>query len=368
MIYFDFFQGASGDMLVSALLDLKKDRAGFKKELRKLGLKTEININSVKKNGIKCAKIEFIVKDKVNFKKYDEVRKFIQKSKLSASIKKKILNTYELIFKAEAAVHGIDYRKVHLHELASSRTMLEIAAYHILTKGEEVICGVLPLGSGTKKTAHGEIPLPSPVTAEILKGFPVKLTEEKKEMVTPTAAALIKISAGTGTFSAIRKTGYGAGQYSMLRVFEADCAGAREMLQIEFDVDDMTAEDISHAAGLLRKKAADVCVGPVIMKKGRPGSRISIVCSGRNFNEIQKIIFTFTTTSGFRYWNINRIVLPRKITEFMSSHGKCRVKEVRLPGGSRVKPEFEDLAGISLKKNISVDGLRRDVIEEFSDE
>ncbi|MBN2406611.1 MAG: LarC family nickel insertion protein [Elusimicrobia bacterium] len=372
MIYLDCYQGVSGDMLVGGLLDVCGNTDFLRRELKKsnvggVSMKAQKTIF----RNIHGTRIRFSSKEEHPRRNLKEIKKLIGDSRFSAGIKKNMLKTYGLIYAAESAVHGVPAGKIHLHELSSLETFCEIASYFILKRDEDVYAGTLVLGEGQVKAHHGFIPVPSPVTAEILKGVKIRMTASGYELVTPTAAALLKISCRfEKPQMIIDKTGYGFGSRSILRVHSARLTseGRGEIFKAEVSVDDMTPEDIAVFAEELRKVSNEVYTVPVIMKKGRPGYVITAVAAGRRLDELKRLVFGRSSTLGLRYWEIDREVLSRRIVKFRSSYGICRIKEAKLPDGRMgYKPESDDIRGISKKTGLDTMTLRRNIIKEYED-
>lgn len=373
MIYFDCFQGASGDMLAGALLDLERDTASYKEELKKFNVKgVRAEISKAVSGSLSGTKVKFISNEGHSHRGINEIKLLIKKSALSEKIKKKILETYKLIFQAESEIHNKPVSRIKLHELSSLETLFEIASFFILLKNETVYSRMLILGSGIKKVAHGIIPVPAPATVMILKDLPVKLENRGMEMVTPTAAALLKVSADFSFPDMyIEKIGYGIGKRSMLRVFKGKQinTGGKDLIQIEVNIDDMTPEDISALAGGLLKISMEVYTVPAVMKKGRPGFVITVLCEENKFNDIKDKIFNESTTAGLRFWQVKRVCLPRTNIKFKSSFGTCGIKKLELTGGSqKIKPEYDDLVKLSKKTGLSISDLRDKIIKEYKDE
>ena len=96
--------------------------------------------------------------------------------------------------KAEARVHGTSVDQVHFHEVGAVDAIVDVTGACIglhLLGVDAVHCSALPVGGGFVTGAHGRIPIPGPGTAELLKGFPVVDTGVKRELVTPTGAAIL---------------------------------------------------------------------------------------------------------------------------------------------------------------------------------
>ncbi len=365
MIYLDCFRGVSGGTLASALFDLKGDASRLVSELSGLGFEgLEVSGEKRLRGGISGTRLSFRYSSAPETGRLGQIRDLLSVSPAGEELKKKLLEFYCIIFEAEALVHGREPEEVHLHEIGSPDTMLEAASVILLVSGEKVFSSPLPLGTGVVSCQHGEMPLPSPAAAGILEGIPVRKTEVPMELVTPTGAALVKLLAGfkAGDF-VIKKTGYGIGERSVLRVFLADRGDSGEVIQAETEIDDMTPEDAAILSERLREDSLDVTVIPLLMKKSRPGFLIRALVCREKFDKFRETLYRHSSTAGFRYRTCMRDILERETFEYESSLGSCRVKKLFLPGGGvRMKPESGDLERIASGKGISVSEARR-VIE-----
>lgn len=372
MIYFDCPRGASGDMLIGALLDMEGGSRKLEKELHRAGLAgLQIKIKGKVIDGVSGTAVKFTAAGS-SLSTYGEFKEFLRKIKVDEDIKKKVEETYALIFKAEAAVHNTSLEKVHLHELSSFSTFIQILAFYILTAGQQLYSSALPVGTGVVKTAHGELPLPAPATAEILKGLPVRVTSSREELTTPTASAILKSSA---VFSPvpdfiIKKTGYGCGARNFLRVFKADsvAGGGKDIYQIEVNIDDMTGEDISFLIEKLSDFSREVYSVPALMKKGRPGNVVTALVEEKNFSDFRESLFSNSSTAGFRYFKVCRDVLKREILKFKSSYGGINMKVSEYNDKQKIKPEYDDLKKISEKTGLPLNELRRNILMEYNNE
>ncbi|MGM0441529.1 MAG: nickel pincer cofactor biosynthesis protein LarC [Elusimicrobiota bacterium] len=370
MILFDCFNGASGDMLVGALLDTADEPKELAFKLKKSGLEDiRVDIREITKNSLAGTRVKFKGPQK-KLNTLDKIKSLAGKLKLSQKTEQKLMGIYTRIFKAEAAVHGVALEEVHLHEIGGLDTFAEILSFLLLTEGEKLYCKSLAVGGGTLKTAHGEIPLPAPATAEIIKDMPVRIKDKDGELLTPTGAAILKETVDFNIPDIITgRTGYGIGKRSILRVIRGKTVdGGAKLNQISFNVDDMTGEDIGYFIEKLSSLAVDVWLVPVLMKKGRPGHKIEILCKDKNFERVKDLILKETSTAGFRVLEINRRVLDRDMEEFNSSYGKCRIKKYRYNGGLKYKPEYEDLKKLAGKSELGIMELRKKIMEEFKNE
>lgn len=374
MIYLDPYQGASGDMLVGALLDLEEEKSGFLKEVGNLcSGKVTVSAEKSVHESITGTRIKFTSEEEKHIhRSFDDIKAVIGKLPLEDAVRSKVLETYDLIFEAESRIHDKPQDKIRLHELSSLETLFEITSFFMLLKEEKIYCRNITLGSGIKESAHGIIPIPSPATSEILKDVPIKFKDTSNEMVTPTAAALLKVAADfVVPDMRIEKIGYGLGSRSVLRVFEASniFESAQNLLQIQVNIDDMTSEDIRALIDKLLRTARDVYVNPVIMKKGRPGFILTVLCEEKNLSTVKESILKESSTAGLRYWQVAREALQRKIIDFDSSYGRCRVKELIFADGSKkIKIEFEDLLRLSETAQVSISDLRDKIRKEYLDE
>ncbi len=369
MIVIDCYTGASGDMLVGALLDTEKNPENLIFKLRQAGLKNvTADIKNISKNSITGTRLSFLGPDK-RLDTREKIKDYAGKLKISSKIRKKLIAVYTRIFNAESSVHGSSVDEIHLHEIGGPDTFLEILSFLLLTKDEKIYCRTLTVGRGTAKTAHGEIPVPSPATGELIKNMPVKMSDKDEELLTPTAAAIL---GETADFSVpdivVEKTGYGMGKRSSLRIFQGSRSGKNTLKKVEFNVDDMTGEDVGYFKEKASSSAVDIWVVPVFMKKGRPGYKIELLCKEKDFNRVKGLIFKETSTAGFRVSEVNRLVTKRDIEYLNSSYGKCGIKKYRTPSGNKYKPEYGDLKRLAEENDQNITILRQNIMEEFKNE
>ncbi len=356
-------------MLCGALADCFST-CGLEEEINSFR-DTEIKVKTQKKvmKSIAGTKISFSVTGKKPPPDLNGIKDFIKSSSFNEKIKKKMVDFYLQIFLAEGAVHGRDPADVKLHELAAPHKIAEIAAFFILIGEHEVFFDYPLLGRGRARTAHGKVPLPSPATAEIFKDIPVQFSNNDREMFTPSAAALLKVSGCPSRPGMIpERTGYGIGERSILRLFlgrKTDLCLPGKILEIEFNLDDMIPEDIPFFIEKISDAAVDFWITPVIMKKSRPGHKISLLAEKKEFNQIRELIFNHTSTSGIRVKEVDREIIERHISRISTSIGKCSIKKYMLPSGKiRIKPEYRDIKMLAEKNKISADRARRIVIRE----
>jgi uncharacterized protein (TIGR00299 family) protein len=228
---------------------------------------------------------------------------------------------------------------------------------------ERIFCGAIALGDGTVKAAHGVLPVPAPATLKLLEGHPVRPGPEGSgELVTPTGAALVRVlSSGPPPAQFVpARSGFGAGtkdfrgRANALRVILADAdpssAATEDLVELVCDIDDMTPEYMAAVADRVRESGVlDVALLPVVMKRGRPGTRVEVLCRAADATRVEDLLLVETTTIGVRQRTVRRRALPRDIVRLTVLGHEIAAKVVTLPtGGRRAKPEFADVQRVAL--------------------
>lgn len=377
--YLDCFSGISGDMFLGALVDAGVPLSHIEQDLRRLPVRGyQLTSKKVLRSSITATKVDVIVqKPKVGgrrqeAKRWDDIKKIITTSSLPDQIKQKGLRIFKGLYEAEGKVHGIPYKKTHLHELGAVDCIVDIFGALIginLLGIEKIYASPLNLGSGTVRTAHGRLPVPAPATAEIVTGIPVYASDTPFELTTPTGAALLREIADGFTnmpHMKITKIGYGAGQKDIegipntLRVFIGEIipeylhAADGQIVVIETNIDDMNPQLYEYVMEkLFAAGARDVYLTTVIMKKGRPGIVLTVLCSQDRQGEITDILFKETSTIGVRFHTASRTMLHRNFQEAASPFGKLRIKVSRTADGmTKSTPEYEDCRRAAQKYNV----------------
>jgi uncharacterized protein (TIGR00299 family) protein len=358
--YFDCFSGASGDMILGALVDAGLPFDALRGEIEKLRLPQEafeITARAVKRAGFAATKVDVEVREPPRHRALAEVLSIVDRSDLAPPDKRDVRRVFEALGEAEAEVHGQPLTEVELHEVGSIDAMVDITgavAGLRLIGAEKVYASALPLGHGQAKGSHGAIPVPAPATVELLARAHAPIAGGEGplgELVTPTGAAILTAIA---TFERpamrIDKVGCGAGgrdpadRPNMLRLWlgETD-AVARTMRLLETNIDDMAPELLAYAQEkLMAAGAADVWFTPIQMKKNRPAVMLSVLCSEAAEAEMARLVLRETTTLGLRSRDVRRFEAEREVVEFESSLGPVAVKVKRLPGEApTAAPEFE---------------------------
>jgi uncharacterized protein (TIGR00299 family) protein len=383
LAYFDCFSGASGDMILGALLDAGLPFADLRAEVEKLALPDgafTVEARKVTRAGFAATKLDVHVQETPRHRSLGEVLSVIEASALVEADRQRVLAVFRALGEVEAQVHGETLDEVHLHEVGSVDAMVDVTgavAGLRLLGVEEVFVSPLPLGRGETRGQHGLLPLPAPATLALLAraGAPTVEGEGPSgELVTPTGAALLTT---VGRFQRpamrLQTVGYGAGgrdpaeRPNVLRLWlgESESPGPRLRL-IETNIDDMSAEIFGYVQErLLAAGAADVWFTPIQMKKNRPAIMLSALCREALESVVVGLLLRETSTLGVRVRDVGRYEAERESFEFESSLGPATVKLKRLPGEpSRVAPEFEVARRIALERGLPLADVYRIIAAE----
>lgn len=369
--------GIAGDMMLGALLDLGLDEAWLAELPKALSLDgVTVRATQVARGDIACRKVDFDIPLQPHGRHLKHIRAIVDGCAAPQSVKEKSHRVFELLTAAEAAVHGTTLEKVHLHEVGAVDAILDVvgSVWGLELLGASVMhCGTIALGDGFVDAAHGRMAVPAPAVVRLLQGFDVRPgPADSGELTTPTGAALIQALATRGLPTSYRpvRTGYGAGtkdfkgRANALRVVLADVGAASStgepVTLLACDVDDMSGEYLAAAAAAIRDAGAlDVTLVSVGMKKGRPGTRIEVLCDPASANRLEALLFTHTTTIGVRRTESTRTVLARTSRTIDVFGHRISLKVVTLPDGStRAKPEFEDVARVAAATARTPDEVR----------
>ena len=296
--------------------------------------------------------------DRSQGKSFSDIRNLIQKSDLSDFVKKHAISIFQRIGEAEAKIHGTSIEEIHFHEIGALDSIVDIvlASVGIETlQIERVYFSSLNDGQGTFRCSHGQYPLPSPATLEILKGIPISQISVPFELVTPTGAAIVaEFQHSVGTLPGMRpeKIGYGVGRRDLperpnvLRVVlgQLDSEQTLEsVFELQANIDDLSPEILGAVQErLLKAGALDVFLVPIQMKKNRPGTIITVLCKPDDREAMQELLFAETSTFGIRYLEMDRVTLEREIVHVETSVGSIQIKIGRRHGQIvQVSPEFE---------------------------
>jgi pyridinium-3,5-bisthiocarboxylic acid mononucleotide nickel chelatase len=295
---------------------------------------------------------------------WSDIRELIEQANLSPATKRHAIGIFGLLAEAEARVHGIPVADVAFHEVGAVDSIVDIVGAALLIDAlgaERWTTSPLPLGSGQVETAHGRLPIPAPATSLLLEGFSVFDDGIPGERVTPTGAAIVRYLCQPGEIQrrngVLERSGIGLGTKrfsgisNVLRVTSFQqtvhaLSGYRELLVVEFEVDDQSAEELAAGLDRIRNDIAvfDVIQIPAIGKKGRQTSHIKILADSTKHEHIIALCFQQTTTIGLRFRTSEAVALPRQTESVLIGDRSVRVKIVRRPGiGATAKAEADDL-------------------------
>jgi len=384
-LYFDASSGASGDMILGALLDLGGSRAQFLGTMAALRLPVDIRIGSVRRAGLRGLKVDVRVKKGKESppRHWHDIEALIRKSSFSDTVKANSLAVFGTLFKAEAKVHGERFETVHLHEAGADDALVDVMGSAYLAEAlgvGRVFCSPLNLGSGWVKASHGVLPVPPPAVAEILRDAPVYSAWAEEELVTPTGAAIL--STWAEAFLPFPETSYarigcGAGSRdfeglpNILRVFygeEKEFRAEKKIFQVEANLDDSSPQILAHfLEEALRLGALDAFLTPVTMKKGRLGTKLTLLADTAKMDGLIEALFRETSSIGVRYFPVERRVLGREIHKVRVSGETIGIKVADLGGSEvNVQPEFSDCLRVAEKKGLPVKRVIQLALTEYS--
>ena len=370
-LYFDCFAGASGDMILGALVAAGVDRAALSEELSRLNVDGfAVNFETVTRSGLSAtyAKVETAPEHK--HRHLSDIKKIIESSAVSDKAKTLSIEIFTRLAEVEARVHNEPVERVHFHEVGALDAIVDIVGAAIcfdLLKIDRFVSSPLHVGSGTVEMAHGRFPVPPPAVAELLKGVPFYSSDIAGELLTPTGAAIITTVCkefGPMPQMTAEAVGYGAGtrQYkdfpNVLRVLigenEAEAATDERLWMIETNIDDMSPQLLGHVMDrAFELGALDCYFTPVQMKKNRPGVLLSVICERDCKESLTNLLFRETTTLGVRSYEVERRALRRSVMTVETPYGPVGVKVAHLNGEVvNEMPEFEDVRAVATKAGV----------------
>jgi pyridinium-3,5-bisthiocarboxylic acid mononucleotide nickel chelatase len=401
-LYFDCFAGASGNMILGALVALGVDENELIEQLKRLDIADfEIEFTTKDKSGISAIHAEVKVPHEHAHRHLHTIEKIINDSRLDEKVKRRAVQIFTNLATAEAKIHGIDVEKVHFHEVGAMDAIIDVVGACIgfeMLGIEKFVCSKIHVGSGFAKMAHGKFPIPPPAVAELLKNAPIYSTEIEGELITPTGAAIISTVCdefGNLPEMIVAKTAYGAGTRNyegfpnVLRLMIGESFNSKtqngedakkfypqintdehrykneeqKLIQLETNLDDVSPEIL----GFVMERAfeigaLDCWFTPIQMKKNRPATLVSILCKESDKDKFVELLVSETTTLGVRIRELERTCLSREISTVNTKFGEIQVKIARF--GEKIvniKPEFEMLKEIAKRENLPL----REVVAEI---
>ena len=373
--YFDCFSGASGDMILGALLDAGLSLDHLAGEVAKLHLSHyDIRAEKVMRRGLGGARAIVSVDDdhhRYHSRHLSDIEAIISGSDLHPEVKRKSIAVFRRLAEAEAKVHRTSVEAIHFHEVGAMDAIIDVvgAVAGLAALGiEKVHCSPFHVGTGTVQCAHGALPIPAPATAELIRGVPSYSTGVCGELLTPTGAAVLTTLASTfGPMPpmAIDRIGYGAGALdppvpNLLRVLIGESvtsvhgSDAEQIAVIETNIDDMNPQLYDYLmARLLDMEALDVFLSAVQMKKNRPGTLLTVTCQPHQVERFSSFLLRETTSIGLRWRFENRFKTHRAIREIATPYGLIRCKVATIGGEIvNIAPEYEDCKRAALDHRV----------------
>ncbi len=384
--YFDCFAGAAGDMIVGAMLDAGLDFEFLKKQLSTLALKgLELRADETSRAGLRAIQFIPVIEDQQHHRNLEDIKKIIEASAITDKAKLTATAVFDRLAEAEASVHGKDPNEVHFHEVGALDSIADIVAAAVgldAMKIEKVYCSALAVGGGSVRMAHGLLPVPAPATAQLLKGVPIIAGPIDKELLTPTAAAVLTTIAesfGPLPEMKIETIGCGAGTLNceqmpnIMRLIIGEIAGestanADSICLLETNIDDVSGEVIATVMDkLLEQGTLDVFTTPITMKQNRPATKLSVICKTDDITKIETTIFEAGLTFGIRRQIMQRSKLAREFVTVATRFGDIRIKLGKLGGRTvNAKAEFADCARAAREHKASVKEVLEAAIQAYN--
>jgi uncharacterized protein (TIGR00299 family) protein len=428
ILYFDCFNGASGDMVLGALLDAGLPIEELRRALGSLAIDgASISATRVLRAGVSATK--FVVEDigdqshkpahahehshdlghhhrhdhaedhpheqthtqasaavahDPGHRSLAEINSLIERSALSSAAQTRAKALFHRLGEAEAAIHQIPVEKIHLHEVGALDSIIDIVgAVFALEwfRADRIISSPLNVGGGMVHSAHGHFPVPAPATVKLLEGVPVYSSGIQSELVTPTGALLVAghaSSFGPTPAMTIERVGYGAGDRDLpntpnvLRVLVGESheqAGTERIVVLECEIDDMSPQIFGLVMDRLYAAGAlEVYFYSVQMKKNRPGTLLTILARPEQRQDMTAIVFRETTTIGMRYHEVTRERLEREIVAVQTPVGSIRFKIARLAGRIvNATPEFEDCLRAASERGMPLKDVQATAMKAYLD-
>lgn len=376
--YLDCFSGASGDMILGAMIDAGLSADGLREELKKLRLRNvSLKVRRVIKGGISATQVVVVGKDeKKHSRSLAEIFQILDHSRLEPEIREKSKMVFKRIASVEAKIHRKAMEEIHFHEVGGLDSVVDIvgAVWGVQEMGiEKLFVSRINVGTGFVKCEHGLLPVPAPATLALMKGRPIYSSGVERELLTPTGAALLTFLGsefGRMPLMMVEKVGYGAGRDdlshpNLLRLIVGEggmILGKERVMVVETNIDDMNPQFYDYLMErLLAMEVQEVFLTPIQMKKNRPATLLTIICSAEKLPSVTHFLIRETTTIGLRWREEERSCAERKILKLQTRYGKIRFK-LACWEGERVNlsPEYEDCKRLALRQGVSL----KEVFEE----
>ncbi len=380
ILYYDCFAGISGDMHLAALLDLGLDYDELALELEKLGVNGYgVQAQRASRKGMVGTQVRVVVDPKQpNHRNLRQIEALIGSSLLSNAVQARAITVFRRLAEAEARIQDTSPDQIHFHEVGALDAIIDIVGGAIALEWlnvDRVLCSPVELGGGFTQSEGNLLPVPTPMTLELLKGIPVRLSAVPFEATTSTGAALLATFVDEfverPTFT-VHRIGYGVGHRdgpipNVLRVClgeQADVEEQSEWLMLECAIDDMNPEHYDHALErLLAAGALDVWLTPAHMRKNQPGMLLSVLSPPPLALRLKETLFLETTALSVREYPIQRTALVRDTLSVMTRYGEAALQVAYFQGRLlRSKPEYESCKRLALQQGVPLQAVYADAL------
>lgn len=375
--YFDCFSGASGDMILGALIDAGLSARRLREELEKLRIPgVQLKVKRVLKGGIAATRVSVEGRSERHHRHLDELLKIIDRSRIEPEVKEKSREIFEKIASVEGEIHQKPAGEIHFHEIGGLDSIVDIvgSVWGVSQMGiDEIHVSKVNVGGGFVQCEHGTLPVPAPATLALMKGKPLYSSGVERELLTPTGAALLTSLAshfGPMPVMRVERVGYGAGRDdlphpNLLRLMIGTSQGEPERERvtiIETNIDDMNPQFYDFLMErLFEMEVREVFLTPILMKKSRPATLLTVICRPEKLSSVTRFLIRETTTLGLRWREEERSCAEREMVNLQTRYGKIRFKLAQWEGKVvNLSPEYEDCRKLALERKVPL----KDVYEE----
>jgi len=376
--YFDCFSGASGDMILGSMIDGGLSPEGLREELEKLRLRNvSLKVKKVLRGGISATQAIVEGKDeKRHSRSLKEIFRIIDQSRLESEVKERSREVFERIASVEAKIHRRPMEEIHFHEIGGLDSVVDIVGAvwgFQQMEIEKLYVSRVNVGTGFVRCEHGLLPVPAPATLALMKGKPIYSSGVERELLTPTGAALLtSLGSEFGKMPVMKaeRTGYGAGKDDLphpnllrLIIGKEEAVDRKEkVMVVETNIDDMNPQLYDYVMEkLLGMEVQEVFLTPILMKKNRPATLLTVICSEEKLSSVIDFLIRETTTLGLRWREEERSCADREILPLQTRYGKIRFKLAKWEGRvANFSPEYDDCKRLALSHRVSI----KEIFEE----
>jgi pyridinium-3,5-bisthiocarboxylic acid mononucleotide nickel chelatase len=384
--YLDCQSGASGDMLLGALLDAGWEEAAFRNIIDALRVPVHVRVSRAHRRGVPAVRVEVEEAESPESRPFSRLAQILTESTIDPPVRDAAAVVLRRLAGAEGEIHDVPIERVHLHEIGGADTLVDVAGVLAGVRAlglDRIVASPVNIGRGSVRIRHGTVPIPAPATAAFLTDMPVYATEAEGEWLTPTGAALLSaLVTGWGPLPpmCLRRIGTGAGRddpphANVLRLFigdtledaesgtlrdtaEAGPAFARteRLVMLETAIDDMSPQLYPVVTERLQGEGAlEVAIVPALMKKGRPGHLLRVLAAPERARALCGILLAETTTIGVRSYEVTRLAAGRRTAEVETEFGFVPVKVAGDASGVlNVSPEFDACRALAERCGVPV--------------